>query len=109
MGEIRTEPVRIVARRATISAYGILGSATIPADKKGQVTFRQVYAKGSAEFMICDKTGTVGLAYLEAAGAEILQGDITKPIETLEAGSVRVRVRGSCGFPVACEIRIDLV
>lgn len=105
--EIRTEPITIVTRGSI--GNEILGSATIPKDKVGQLTLRNIFARGSAEFALTDKSGTVGMTYLEAAGAEVLQGDITKPISSLKAGSVRIRKINGGSVVVGCELRIDLV
>lgn len=110
--EIRTEPVMIVERSKSLAADGILGSATIPKDKVGQITFRTVYTSTpDNEFFICDKSGTVGMIYFPAAGAEVLQGEIKKPIgASIKAGSVRIRtLKAIAAATVACVIRIDTV
>jgi len=109
---IPTICIRIVEKRTGLTGNVVLGSATIPENKIGQITLREVAANTpDTWFAICDRSGTVNTIYAATAGMPSpLSKDIEKPIESVDAGSVRVRVLNATpAGSYACNVRIDLV
>lgn len=109
-----TNPIRIVKGNMAGSSGGdtLLGSATIPANKQGQVTaMRLLTGSPNTWFdIVHNKEGTIDTNYFEAAGGESDIGKIDQPIMSIPAGTVKVWVRsGTTDAVYGAKLRIDLV
>lgn len=87
--EIPTDSIKKATRASALTADTNLSSHCIAGTSNMRLTYLRVSADQASEFRLTDRDGTVDYVYLEAAGAEVLQGGPNTPIHVLK-GSFNV-------------------
>jgi len=94
--EIPTVTVKKANRYSTMGANAALSSYTPSGTAYLRLTYLRTTATGAIETALVDRDGTLDIVYLEAAGAEVIQGNPKAPIHTLK-GTFKVYNVGSVG------------
>lgn len=101
--KIPTMPIRLVAKKTGLTSDSALGSAKIPADHILNITLREVFSSSADTWfsITADVLGTINFIYVPSAGTNSAFGEVKKPVESIEVGSVSRYIRCRVMNPTA--------